>query len=157
MHDVGIGSYVGLPVHKGLRLVPSGQYNYQAVVESTGARYWRADVLAGLGVALVLAHATRLKAICAAKVKTDQVDSDVLAVLLRAGLIPEAHMIRPEQRGPRDLMRTRLRLVEKCVSAQNSIDRLLEKFNVPDVGQLDALYQLQACCHQRHPVADPQS
>jgi hypothetical protein len=31
-----------------------------------------------------------------------------------------------EQRGARDLMRTRLRLVEKCVSAQNSIDRLLE-------------------------------
>lgn len=103
---------------------------HQAVVESTGSWYWLADVLAGLGVELVLAHATRLKAISAAKVKTDQVDSDTLALLLRAGLIPEAHMIRPDRRGPRDLMRTRLRLVEKCVSAQNSIERLLEKFNV---------------------------
>src|SRR5260370_20531400 len=121
---------------------------HQAVVESTGSWYWLADVLAGLGVALGLAHATRVKAISAAKVKTDQVDSDVLALLLRGGLIPAAHMIRPEQRGPRDLMRTRLRLVEKCVSAQNSSDRLLTKFNVPDVGQLDALYQVQAACHQ---------
>jgi transposase len=100
-----------------------------------------------VGVDLVLAHATRVKAIAAAKVKTDQVDADTLALLLRADLIPVAHMIRPEQRGARDLMRTRLRLVEKCVSAQNSIDRLLGKFNVADVGQLDAGYQLQAGCH----------
>jgi len=121
---------------------------HKAVVESTGGWYWLADVLAPLGVDLVLAHDTRLKAISAAKVKTDQVDSDVLAQLLRADLIPIAHMIRPEQRGPRDLMRARLRLVEKCVSAQNSIDRLLEKFNVAAVTQLTPLYQLQAACHQ---------
>ncbi|MGH8583054.1 MAG: IS110 family transposase [Gammaproteobacteria bacterium] len=120
---------------------------HRAVVESTGAWYWLADVLAALGVELTLAHATRLKAIAAAKVKTDQVDSDILALLLRADLIPVAHMIAPAQRGPRDLMRTRLRLVEKSVSAQNSIDRLLGKFNVLDVGDLDALYQLQASCH----------
>jgi transposase len=120
---------------------------HRAVVESTGSWYWLADVLAGLGVALVLAHATRVKAISAAKVKTDQVDSDVLALLFRGGLIPAAHMIRPEQRGPRDLMRTRLRLVEKCVSAQNSIDRLLEKFNLATIAELDTLYQLQAACH----------
>src|SRR6266851_3372239 len=61
---------------------------HKAVVESTGGWYWLADVLAPLGVDLVLAHATRLQAISAAKVKTDQVDSDVLAQLLRADLIP---------------------------------------------------------------------
>jgi hypothetical protein len=112
---------------------------HKAVVESTGGWYWLADTLAALGVELVLAHATRLKAIAAAKVKTDQVDSDILALLLRVDLIPVAHMIAPAQRGPRDLMRTRLRLVEKAVSAQNSIDRLLEKFNASDVGALDEL------------------
>lgn len=96
---------------------------------------------------LILAHATRVKAIAAAKVKTDKVDSDTLALLLRADLIPAAHMIAPAQRGPRDLMRTRLRLVAKSVGAQNSIDRLLEKFNATDVCELEALYQLQASCH----------
>ena len=45
-------------------------------------------------------------------------------------------------------MRSRLRLVEKCVSAQNSIDGLLEKFNVQTVTKLDELYQLQATCHE---------
>lgn len=120
---------------------------HRAVVESTGGWYWLADALAPLDVELVLAHATRLKAISAAKVKTDQVDSDVLALLLRADLIPVAHMIGAAQRGPRDLMRARLRLVAKCVSAQNSIDRLLEKFNLPSVADLADFYQLQASCH----------
>ncbi|HEX9632422.1 MAG TPA: IS110 family transposase [Gemmatimonadales bacterium] len=121
---------------------------HQAVVESTGGWYWLADTLVALGVELILAHATGVKAIAAAKVKTDEVDSDTLALLLRADLIPRAHMIAAAQRGPRDLMRTRLRLVEKVVSASNSIDRLLEKFNLDDVAQLtDPLYQLQAQCH----------
>jgi len=120
---------------------------HQAVVESTGGWYWLADTLAALGVELILAHATRAKAIAAAKVKTDKVDSNILALLLRADLIPAAHMIAPPQRGPRDLMRTRLRLVAKSVGAQNSIDRLLEKFNLESVADLDDLYQLQAACH----------
>lgn len=120
---------------------------HRAVVESTGGWYWLADALAPLDVELVLAHATRLKAISAAKVKTDQVDSDVLALLLRADLIPVAHMIGAAQRGPRDLMRARLRLVAKGVSAQNSIDRLLEKVNLTSVADLADFYQLQASCH----------
>ena len=45
---------------------------HQAVVESTGGWYWLAVVLAPLSVELILAHATRLKAISAAKVKTDR-------------------------------------------------------------------------------------
>ena len=52
---------------------------------------------------LTLAHATRLKAIAAAKVKTDRVDSDLLAQLLRADLIPAAHRLARAARGPRDL------------------------------------------------------
>ena len=121
---------------------------HRAVVESTGSWYWLADLLKTQHVDLTLAHATRLKAISAAKVKTDKVDSDVLALLLRADLIPEAHMIDEQQRAPRDLMRTRLRLVEKCSSAKNSIERLLEKFNVPTVAELLPLYRLQATCYQ---------
>jgi len=121
---------------------------HRAVVESTGAWYWLADALAAVGVELVLAHATRLKAIATAKVKTDPLDADTLALLLRADLIPQAHMIAPAQRGPRDLMRARLRLVEKSVSGQNSIDRLLGKFNLLRVADLaDPLYQLQAGCY----------
>jgi hypothetical protein len=77
------------------------------------------------GVKLTLAHA-----------KTDKIDSDVLALLLRADVIPEAHRISPEMRGPRDQMRARLHLVEK--------------FNVPSVDELGELYRLQAARHEAH-------
>jgi len=120
---------------------------HQAVVESTGRWYWLADLLAAQGVTLQLAHAKALKAIAYAKVKTDAIDSDTLAVLCRAGLIPQAHMIRPELRGQRDLLRTRLRLVAKSTSCRNSLHRLLEKFNVSTVAELAPIYQLQAACH----------
>jgi len=121
---------------------------HKAVVESTGAWYWLADTLADLGIELCLGHAKRLKAISAAKVKTDKIDSNTLALLLRADLIPVAHMIAPAKRGPRDLMRLRLRLVTKVISCENSLHRLLEKFNVPRLDALDELYQAQAACHQ---------
>ena len=45
----------------------------KAVVESTGSWYWLADLLEAQGVKLTLAHATRLKAISAAKVKTNKI------------------------------------------------------------------------------------
>lgn len=120
---------------------------HKAVVESTGSWYWLADLLRKNNVELTLAHATRLKAISAAKVKTDKVDSNILAMLLRADLIPQAHMISADKRGPRDLMRTRLRMISKCASCKNSIERLLEKFNVTTITELDDLYQLQAKAH----------
>ncbi len=121
--------------------------HHKAVVESTGSWYWLADLCEKMNVELTLAHATRLKAISAAKVKTDKVDSDVLATLLRANLIPEAHQISKAMRGPRDLMRTRLRLISKCAACKNSIARLCEKFNVAGISELNDLYQLQAKAH----------
>ena len=121
---------------------------HRAVVESTGGWYWLADVLAALHVDLRLAHATRLKAISAATVKTDRIDADTLATLLRADLIPEAHMIARDRRGPRDLLRARLRLVTKRASCRNNIARLFEQANVPHRTLLDALPRLQVTCYE---------
>ena len=117
-----------------------------AVVEATGSWYWIADLLQAHEIDLKLAHAKRLKAISEAKVKTDRVDSLTLAHLLRADLIPEAHMISPALRALRDVMRTRLTLVSKRTSARNSICRLLEKYNVSSVAVLPAWAQVQARC-----------
>ena len=120
---------------------------HRAVVETTTGWYWLADLLRDEGVDLMLAHAKHLKAISYAKVKTDKVDSRTLAELLRAGLIPEAHMISDELRPLRDVLRTRLRLVDRRIGALNSVHRLLEKMNVHDVVDLPEMMQLQARCH----------
>ena len=126
---------------------PTGPYGqHHAAVECTTGWYWVKDTLAG-DVDLHLAHAKGVKAITTAKVKTDAADALMLAHLLRTDLLPEAHMISDELRPLRDVLRTRLTLVERRVGALNSVARLLEKVNVGDVADLPALMQLQARCH----------
>jgi transposase len=108
--------------------------SHQAVVESTTGWYWLNDLLGDNGIELVLAHAKYLKAISYAKVKTDKVDSQTLALLLRQGLIPRAHKISRELRGLRDTMRIRLRLVQQRSACLLRLNSIQAKFNgsVPD-------------------------
>jgi transposase len=141
---------VTLPNDRRLLTAYSAQFpgSHQAVVGATGRWYWLRDLLVPQGIDLHLAHAKFLKSIAYAKVKTDAIDSGTLAQLLRTGLIPEAHMIANGQRGPRDVLRTRLRLVERRSRCKKSADRLLEKFNVATADALPPLYQLQAQLQQ---------
>jgi transposase len=104
---------------------------HRAVVESTANWYWLSDLLDAHGIELMLAHAKYLKAIAYAKVKTDKVDSGTLAQLLRMDFIPQAYRIRPELRDLRDMLRARLRLIQRRTSLKNSMHRIGEKFNRP--------------------------
>ncbi len=90
--------------------------SHKATVETTGSWYWLADLFQTMDVDLILAHAKFVKAIAYVKVKTDKVDSHILAQLLRMDFIPKAHQIDPDKRELRDLMRTRLRLTHKRTS-----------------------------------------
>ena len=117
---------------------------HQAVVECTGMWYWLRDLLVPHGIDLRLGHAKYLKAISYAKVKTDAVDAATLAQLLRASLVPEAHMISDAQRELRDLLRARLLLVHRAVQARRSVTALLDKYNVPTPEELPSLPRLQA-------------
>ncbi len=128
--------------------------SHQAVIEATAGWYWVHDLLKSFGIELIVAHAKYLKAISYAKVKTDKVDSQTLAQLLRLDFIPKSHQISPQLRGMRDTMRCRLRLVQRHTSCLNSIYRLMEKFNVNDVDELDELYQFQY--HTRHSCRFPE-
>lgn len=105
---------------------------HRAVVECTAGWYWLNDLLEAHGIELVLAHAKYLKAIAYAKVKTDKVDSETLAMLLWLDTIPRAHKIVREKRDLRDVMRARLRIVQKHTSSCVSIHNLGRKFNCDD-------------------------
>ena len=125
---------------------------HQAVVESTTGWYWLNDLLGDNGIELVLAHAKYLKAISYAKVKTDKVDSQTLATLLRQGLIPQAHKISRELRGLRDTMRIRLRLVQQRTACLLRLYSIYAKFNgsVPDPYR----FQLAVLEHTRNTFSD---
>ncbi len=72
-----------------------------------------------------VAHPLMLKAIASAKIKTDKIDARILAQLLRAGLIPEAHIPSADQRKGRLLVRQRDCLVKMRTSVKNRIHSLL--------------------------------
>jgi len=101
------------------------------------------DLLESNNINLILAHAKFIKAIAYAKVKTDKVDSQILAQLLRMDFIPEANKISNDIRPLRDTLRARLRLSQKRTSALNFMHRMLEKFNIDDPNELDLYYSLQ--------------
>ena len=118
-----------------------------ATVEATSSWYWLRDLFEQQDVPLTLAHAKFVKAIAYAKVKTDAVDALTLAQLHRADLIPRAHMVSPELRPFRALLRTRLHLVQKRTSAKNSVQRLLEQYNEPEPLRLPDEATLQAALY----------
>lgn len=101
-----------------------------AVVESTGFWYWVADCCQQRDVRLTLAHSKMVKAISYAKVKTDKVDARTLGDLLRAGLIPQAHMQMGSQRDLRELTRGRLRMVHRREGLQSSLWNLAARYNI---------------------------
>jgi hypothetical protein len=96
----------------------AGHYFLPAPVTAArngAAWYCVADTLSHENIDLKLPHAKY------AKVKTDTVDATTVAQLLRADLIPEAHMTSPELRPLRDALRSGLVLVQKDVSAEPAV------------------------------------
>jgi transposase len=122
----------------------------KAVVECTIGWYWLTDLLRENGIEIILANTRMTKAIAAAKVKTDKIDATVLSHLLRMDYIPAAYQLDPSLRAHRDVIRFRLRLVQKRVSSINSVYRLVEKFNLEDPEDLPGSYYYQYQQLQAH-------
>lgn len=73
--------------------------------------YFLADACQEKGITFVLAHALYLKLIHGGKNKNDRIDSEKLAHLLRANLIPPAYVYPKEKRPVRGLLRQRMTYV----------------------------------------------
>jgi transposase len=112
-----------LPLHPTFSL--SGEK--RAVMEAGGNWYSVYDRLEPLFQELVLAHPLRVRAIAAARVKTDAIDARTLAHLLRSDLIPAAYVPPREVRDLRELLRYRLDLVKQRTSLKNRVHALLAK------------------------------
>jgi transposase len=64
-------------------------------------------------------------------VKTDSVDAGTLADLLRADLVPRAHIPTQETRKLKEMVRQRLFLVRLRTMLKNRIHALLDRYHVP--------------------------
>ena len=102
----------------------------RAVCEST-ANYWIRlhDTLEEHGIDTALAHPAKTKVIAHAKLKDDKLDSEMLADLLRAGLIYESFVPDRYYRDLRSLVRTRLGCVREATRHKNRVHAILAKYD----------------------------
>jgi transposase len=76
---------------------------------------------------LQLANPAQVKAIAWAKIKTDSIDARTLAQLLRANLLPTAHIPAPAGRALKNLLRQRLFFVVLRTMVKNRIHDLADR------------------------------
>jgi transposase len=99
----------------------------QVVVEASG--FWPAFARAVGPEAerLVMVHPQRVKAIASARLKNDRVDSQTLAHLSRADLLPEAWMANECTQQMRLLARLRITLGQQRAKAKNQLQAVLHQ------------------------------
>jgi transposase len=88
------------------------------------------DLLESVGVEPVLANPLKTRAIAEAKIKTDTIDAQTLADLLRADLIPLVHVPSHEVRSQKNLLRQRFWLVELRTRVKNRTHHILDRNHV---------------------------
>jgi transposase len=82
------------------------------------------------GVEVKLANPVKTRAIAEARVKTDKLDSKILAHLLRADLIAECYVPSRNVRASRTLLGHRINLVKEQTRIKNRIHSLLDKYDL---------------------------
>jgi len=114
----------GAALRSWLRQVPGPR---QVVVEASG--FWPAFGRAVSPEAdrLVMVHPLRVKAIASARLKNDRVDSETLAHLSRADLLPEAWMANERTQQARLLTRLRITLGQQRARAKNQLQAVLHQ------------------------------
>ncbi len=114
----------GAALRAWLRQLPGPR---QVVVEASG--FWPAFARAVAPEAdkLVMVHPQRVKAIASARLKNDKVDSETLAHLSRADLLPEAWMANQRTQQTRLLTRLRITLGQQRAKAKNQLQAVLHQ------------------------------
>jgi transposase len=85
------------------------------------------ELIENMGYEVDLAHPLKTRLIAEAKIKTDAVDSEALAHLLRANLLPTSYVPPKELRELRELVRLRTYLVHERTRFKNKIRAELAK------------------------------
>jgi transposase len=101
---------------------------FRAVIEATGTYRWLYNLLRPHGTVL-LAHPMRLRAMIQRRTKTDKLDAQLLANLLRINQIPLAYIPPEPFQQLRDLTRSRARLGRHLAEVKIQLRALLARQN----------------------------
>jgi len=97
-------------------------------VETIGNWYWIIDEIEAAGMRPQLVHARKAKVMMGCVNKTDRLDVRGLNRLQRAGTLPEVWIPPSDLRDKRDLLRTRMYLVNQRTKLKNRIHATLAKY-----------------------------
>jgi transposase len=90
------------------------------------------DWLDDVSEEVLLAHPLKVRAIASARIKNDGIDSEILAHLLRANLIPAAHAPSREIRALRRVLRQRMFFVQlRTITPENDSRELVSGIYSP--------------------------
>jgi transposase len=99
----------------------------KVLIEACGFWMDTYDKLKEMSCDVVLAHPGKVEAIASAKMKTDKIDSEILAHLLRSNLIPEAWAPDKATREKRELVRFRSYLIRNRIRYKSKIKFIMLK------------------------------
>ena len=99
-------------------------------VECLVTWYWLADWCAQQGITFVLGHALYMKAILGGKAKNDRIDSEKIARLLKAGMLPQAYAYPARMRATRDLLRRRMMFVRYRADLSAHVQNTVSQYNL---------------------------
>jgi transposase len=102
--------------------------SFRAVIEASGTYRWLYDLLRPYGT-ILLAHPFRLRAMIQRRSKTDKLDAQLLANLLRIDQIPLAYIPPERYQQVRELTRCRVRLGRGQAEAKIRLRALLARQN----------------------------
>ena len=101
--------------------------NSKIALEATGNWYYFYELLEDKGPDIHLAHPLKTRAIASSRIKTDKIDSTILAHLLRTNLLPESYIPPRHIRDIREILRYRASLVSLRTLIKNKIRAILSK------------------------------
>lgn len=140
-----------------LRYAESLPEGSKIALEATGNWYYFYELLEDKSPEVYLAHPLKTRAIAEARIKTDKIDSTILAHLLRTDLLPTSYIPPRQIRDIREILRYRASLVSLRTSIKNKVHAILSKnginieysdiFGKKAIKQLKGL-RLRACYKQ---------
>ncbi|MEW6110216.1 MAG: transposase, partial [Nitrospirota bacterium] len=104
----------------------------KAVIEASYGWSYFYDELKDLVSEIKVAHPLKTRAIAEARIKTDSIDSEVLAHLLRADLIAEAYAPDFETRDKKNLLRYRASLTKMRTMLKNIAHSVLARNHIEE-------------------------
>jgi len=99
-------------------------------VETIGSWYWMIDAMEEAGHNPILTHARKAKLMMGQVNKTDKLDAEGLAQLLKNGTLPGVWIPSKELRDQRELPRMRMTLVRMRTTLKNRIQATLAKYAI---------------------------